>query len=241
MRVNVQTSLFDPAEDSPGEGPPGSIHALRLNTSELPSAQRQRQEVDLSPDSAYFYPYFFNSDESALLFSCLTESTPWRQDKIRIAGRTVDVPRLQCWMGEPHCSYAYSGIPLAPEPWIEPVAAILERVNLVLEEQFNCALLNCYRSGQDSVAWHADDEPQLGLSPRIASVSLGATRRFALKRKPLPGLSKEELELRHRIELTDGSLLLMQPGVQERWLHQIPKTSRPTAPRINLTFRRIEP
>ena len=237
----MQISLFDSPLEAADETAPASLKQIQLSTVSRASEQIARQEIDLSPDLAYFYPHFFDLSESALLYRVLMESTPWRQDKIRIAGRTVDVPRLQCWMGDPHCRYAYSGIPLAPEPWIQPVTVVLERVNKVLKEQFNCVLLNCYRSGQDSVAWHADDEPQLGASPRIASVSFGDTRRFALKLKPEPDLTKAELELRHRIDLTDGSLLLMQPGVQERWLHQIPKTSRPTGPRINLTFRRIEP
>ena len=237
----MQISLFAQPSEAAASKPLSDLADIQAAKVDHAGIEAQRQLIDLAPDKAYFFANFFTTREAAALYSALEETSPWRQDKIRIAGRTVDVPRLQCWMGEPHCRYAYSGIPLTPEPWIQPAKIILERINDVLHEQFNCALLNCYRSGQDSVAWHADDEPQLGTSPRIASVSLGATRRFTLKRKPLASLSKTELDLRHRLELSNGSLLLMEPGVQERWLHQIPKTSRDIGPSINLTFRRIEP
>lgn len=186
------------------------------------------------------YPQVFDPSVSLSVFDAIDKTTPWRQDQIRIAGRTIPVPRLQCWMGEQQCRYAYSNISLDPVPWTQEMASIRDFVNKVAGAQFNCVLINKYRSGEDSVSWHADDEPELGPSPQIASLSLGATRRFQLKRKPLLGLSKSELSERVLMNLTSGSLLIMQPGVQENWLHQIAKTKVPVGPRINLTFRAIE-
>lgn len=96
-------------------------------------------------------------------------------------------------------------------------------------QRFNSVLLNLYRDGRDSVSWHADNEPGLGRNPVIASLSLGATRRFQLKHRR----SKERV----RVDLTHGSCLVMAGATQHHWLHQIPKTARPVGPRINLTFR----
>ena len=97
---------------------------------------------------------------------------------------------------------------------------------------YNAELLNRYRTGQDSVGWHSDDEPELGTNPVIASVSLGATRNFQFKHKTNP-------DLKLSIELTNGSLLLMRGATQHFWKHQIPKTTKVLGPRINLTFRVI--
>jgi alkylated DNA repair dioxygenase AlkB len=106
------------------------------------------------------------------------------------------------------------------------------RVEQVADVPFNSVLLNLYRDGRDSVAWHSDDEPELGENPVIASVSFGAERRFQFKHKHNP-------DLRQTIDLTHGSLLLMRGTTQHFWKHQIPKTQKPCGARINLTFRTI--
>ena len=96
---------------------------------------------------------------------------------------------------------------------------------------FNSVLANYYRGGQDSVAWHSDNEPELGVNPIIASVSLGGTRCFQMRHKKIA-------EERYALELEHGSLLVMQGPTQHFWQHQIPKRKY-ALPRINLTFRRI--
>ena len=97
---------------------------------------------------------------------------------------------------------------------------------------FNSVLLNRYRNGNDSISWHTDAERELGIRPIIASVSFGATRTFQLRHIN----TKEKLE----IELTHGSLLIMQGELQHFWQHQIPKTKKVLGERINLTFRTIK-
>ena len=124
---------------------------------------------------------------------------------------------------------------LRPEPWHPAVLGVKDRVERLSGQHFNSVLLNLYRDGMDSVAWHADDEPELGADPVIASVSFGAERPFLIKPKqPTSGAQK------HRLVLRDGSLLVMGKGMQNNWIHQLPKVKSLKEPRINLTFRAIQ-
>ena len=162
--------------------------------------------------------------------------TPWRQDRITLFGRTSDVPRLTAWYGDPGCSYRYAGLQLDPLPWTPTLQALRPRVEAAAGTAFNSVLLNLYRSGDDSMGWHADDEPELGPAPVIASVSLGAARTFQLKHRQDRGQPRIDLELAH------GSLLVMYPPTQSHWLHGVPKRRRgEPGPRINLTFRHVVP
>lgn len=189
----------------------------------------------LGDDSIREYPYAFNGVESEYYLKKLISKIKWKQDYLRLAGKCIAVPRLQCWMGDPQAHYAYSGIQLQPEPWQELVLAIRARISGLTGHEFNSVLLNYYRDGRDSVAWHADDEKELGPEPVIASVSFGAERVFQLKHKHLSEAP------RHRFKLHNGSILVMGKTIQNNWLHQIPKTKLKIGPRINLTFRTILP
>jgi len=179
------------------------------------------------------YPHALTGAVSAKYLQLMIGTLPWRQDTLRIAGKSIPVPRLQCWMGEKHAHYTYSGIQLMPIPWDATVLAIKHRVEILSGEQFNSVLLNYYRDGRDSVDWHADDEKELGPHPIIAAVSLGAERLFELKKKSPPGSGK------YQISLTSGSLLVMGNSFQNRWLHRVPKVKNLELPRISLTFRQI--
>lgn len=167
--------------------------------------------------------------EANRLFAALMEVTPWRQETATVMGRRLPIPRLTAWHGEK--GYVYSGIRMDPAPWSEPLLRLKRAAQELAGQQFNSVLLNLYRNGRDSVSWHADNEPGLGREPVIASVSLGALRRFQLKHRR----SKELIAL----DLPHGSCLIMAGATQHHWLHQIPKTARPVGPRINLTFRRM--
>jgi alkylated DNA repair dioxygenase AlkB len=166
-------------------------------------------------------------------FAELMTATPWRQDSIRIMGREMAQPRLTAWYGEPGTVYRYSGLTLSPLPF----TALLGRLKAAAEAAagivFNSALLNFYRDGADSVSWHSDNEPELGPDPVIASLSLGAMRRFDLRHRT-------ERDRRVAFELQHGSILVMGPGCQTAWQHRIAKTKAPVGPRINLTFRWID-
>jgi len=177
---------------------------------------------------------FLDPISSACMFKDLLEQTPWRQDAIRMHGRLLPVPRLQAWYGEAHAKYGYSGLQLDPLPFTPLLLQLKEHVQETVGHKFNSVLLNQYRNGSDSVSWHSDDETELGADPLIASVSLGCERRFELKHR-----SRKELK-KLTLPLTDGSLLFMGKGVQQHWLHQIPKQPGVVEVRINLTFRLID-
>lgn len=183
------------------------------------------------PDAQLFYwPEFLNGAESASLLNYLP-SLAWQQPEISMFGRKLLIPRKQLWMGDPHCSYRYSGVTFEPEPWTEPLRQLTASINQSLQQSFNCVLLNWYRDGSQAMGWHSDDEPELGADPQIASLSLGQTRRFDLQHK------QHHMQL--QLELQHGSLLLMAGQCQQYWQHRIPKQSKVTAERFNLTFRYI--
>lgn len=170
-------------------------------------------------------------DNADALFQRLHDETPWRHESIKFFGRSQAMPRLTCWMGD--AAYAYSGLVNTPSPWSAPVAEVRSVVERLAGVRFNGVLLNLYRHGGDSMGWHADDEASLGPHPVIASVNLGAVRRFRFK--PKPHLRAESVGF----DLPSASVLLMQGDTQRNWLHAVPKTARPVGPRINLTFRVI--
>lgn len=171
--------------------------------------------------------------ETTELMTALVSEVPWRQDKITIFGATHPVPRLTSWHGDPGAQYAYSGIEMNPQPW----SRTLERAHSVVVHatglSFNSVLLNWYRDGSDSMGWHSDDEPELGTKPVIASLSLGATRSFQLRRRDDHAEKRKEL-------VHDGDLLVMSGDTQTLWAHQIPKTKRLVGERMNLTFRTVQ-
>jgi alkylated DNA repair dioxygenase AlkB len=179
-----------------------------------------------------FYPAFFPTDESAALMTALQHGIKWKQEAIRLYGKEIALSRLTAWYGDPSAAYSYSGLTVHPFPWTETLLTIKSRVEAAAGVTFNSVLLNRYRDGRDSVSWHADDEPELGPNPVIASVTFGAARVFQFKHKALP-------DQRHALTLTDGSLLLMAGATQHHWLHQIPKMKAAVGERINLTYRII--
>ena len=194
------------------------------------SAERGAPANLLPCDGAVFlYPDALPQADADRLFSELRGGIEWRQEVATLMGRRVAIPRLTAWHGA--AGYVYSGIRMTPLPWTAPLLELKAVVEALAGEQFNSVLLNLYRDGRDSVSWHADNEPGLGRDPVIASLSLGAVRRFQLKHRRRP----ERLTL----DLPHGSCLVMAGATQHHWLHQLPKTARPVGPRINLTFRRL--
>ena len=165
-------------------------------------------------------------------FAELLENTPWQQEQVQMFGEMIDIPRLTAWYGDSGHGYVYSGIAMNPLPWTDCLQEIKTKVEELAETTFNSVLLNLYRTGSDSVAWHADDEPELGAEPIIGSISLGATRKFHLKNRDNPA---ETISL----NLEHGDVVIMRGSTQRHWLHQVPKTKKPVGPRINLTFRRV--
>lgn len=166
--------------------------------------------------------------EAQALFDGLTREAGWKQDYIRIQGQTIALPRLTAWHGTR--GYRYSGIENLPQPWTPLLDGLRVRLAQELKTNFNSVLCNQYRDGRDSVSWHADDERELGPTPVIASISLGASRKFSFKRRD---------GTRIDLMLENGDLLVMRGITQQHWLHQVPKSARVDGPRINLTFRTV--
>jgi alkylated DNA repair dioxygenase AlkB len=154
----------------------------------------------------------------------------WRQDTARIVGRDVQLPRLTAWYGD--AGYRYSGIDNPPQPWLPVLLELRATAERLAGSPFNSVLANLYRDGRDSMGWHSDDERALGRNPVIASLSFGAVRRFRLKHKRRP----ESIAL----DLLPGCCLVMAGALQHHWRHALPKTKKPTGPRVNLTFRLIK-
>lgn len=180
----------------------------------------------------FYFPNFFSKAESDLFLQNLKENIDWKQESMNMYGKQANFPRLTAWYGDNDKPYSFSGITLAPKVWTRELLEIKNKIEPLSKVQFNSVLLNRYRSGNDSISWHTDAEKELGINPVIASVNFGATRKFQLRHIK----TKEKLE----IELTHGSLLIMQGELQHYWQHQVPKTSKVVNERINLTFRVIK-
>nr|WP_286674883.1 alpha-ketoglutarate-dependent dioxygenase AlkB [Pseudomonas subflava] len=190
------------------------------------------QPLELPGAELDYRPHWVDPATADAWFRQLAEQTPWEQPQLLIHGQRFPVPRLLAWYGDPEASYRYSGLLHRPLPWTPLLAEIRARVQEVAGQPLNGVLLNYYRDGNDSMGWHSDDEPALGPDPLVASLNLGGPRRFDLRRK---GSGRIE----HSLQLDNGSLLVMRGATQHHWQHQVAKTRKPVAPRINLTFRLI--
>jgi alkylated DNA repair dioxygenase AlkB len=191
------------------------------------------ERLDLGEGAWVTFEPDFVAEHRALM-GRLMGSLPLRQETIVLFGRDVTMPRFTSWHGDPGCSYAYSGRVFHPAPWTPELAALRDRLAEHQGCAFNSVLVNHYRDGGDAMGEHADDEPELGPSPddvRIASVSLGALRRFVLRHR--------RTRLVHPWQLGEGSLLVMGGTTQRHFRHHLPRTRLPVGPRMNLTFRVI--
>lgn len=164
-------------------------------------------------------------------FQVLRDSLDWQQPKVTLFGRTHASPRLAAWHGDAGAVYTYSGLRNEPAPWTDCLAQIRQRVESLSGASFNSVLVNRYRDGNDAMGWHSDDESSLDPDAPIASLSLGAARRFRLKHRRLG-------QWRGELRLEGGSLLVMHPPMQSQWRHAVPREAG-AGERINLTFRRV--
>lgn len=174
--------------------------------------------------------------EHAGAMASLIDELPLAPESLVIFGKPVETPRLVSFLGDPHARYGYSGRVFEPRPWTPFLTSMRERVREVTGTRFDCVLVNHYRDGRDAMGWHADDEPELGPSaPKdvlIASLSLGAMRRFVLRHR-------RRTDDKRALELGAGNLLVMGGATQHRWQHSVPRTAKVVGPRMNLTFRLV--
>jgi alkylated DNA repair dioxygenase AlkB len=179
-----------------------------------------------------YYPALFTIAESQALLQRFINTIAWEQRTITMYGKNMLTPRLTAWYGDAGKNYAYSGNRFNPFPWTPELLEIKNRIEPIAGINFNSVLLNYYRDGNDSVAWHSDNETKLGLQPVIASVSFGQVRNFDIR-------YKQNHQEKYSIKLENGSLLLMKGNLQQQWEHRIAKSISTVKPRVNLTFRII--
>ncbi len=202
-----------------------------------------KNQIDICDGTLLYDETFYVLAEADALFERLRSETPWQQERSRMG----PFPRLTAWYADTGLTYSYSGVTHEALPWTATLAAVRQRVEAAAclpspnrgrgaggegaAARFNSVLLNFYRDGQDSIGYHTDAEPELGVNPAIASISLGSVRQFVLKHIK----SGEKL----KFDLAHGSLLLMGGTCQHHWVHGVPKTKATVGPRVNLTFRNI--
>jgi alkylated DNA repair dioxygenase AlkB len=188
------------------------------------------QSKGLPTDYLEYFPGLFSQEEGDFLLQKFIAEAQWKQKIQKMYDREVVTPRLTAWYGDLGTDYSNPGRISNPTPWTPELLAIKEVVEPLAGTKFNSVLLNYYRDGNDSVAWHSDKESILGKHPVIASVSFGQVRSFDIRNKTDHG-EKYSVRLEH------GSFLLMKSGLQEGWEHRIAKSVKPMKARVNLTFR----
>ena len=190
------------------------------------------QTVSLPAELLEYIPGLFSMAESIALMKDFISNVSWQQRTVTMYGKQIITPRLTAWYGDKGKDYTFSGTKFAPLPWTKELLQIRGKVEQIADVTFNTVLLNYYRDGNDSVAWHSDDEYELGIKPVIASVSLGQARRFDVRHKV-------DHQKKYSVNLENGSLLLMRGDLQHSWEHRIAKSTKILKERINLTFRII--
>ena len=208
---------------------------MQFSLFETPENNSSSHKLPLSEGDVTYFPQALSKNDADTFFELLKAELPWRQDSIRLFGKPVKIPRLQSWHGNDDCTYTYSNLTMSPNPWTNSLLSIKDCCEALCaatqNTKFNSVLANWYRDGQDSMSFHSDDEPELGINPVIASVTLGEARPFVFKHK--------ETKEKYTQVLEHGSVLIMAGATQSHYVHGIAKTAKPIGGRINLTFRHL--
>ena len=184
---------------------------------------------DIPKPDIVWLPDWLDAPAASDTLAALIDEITWQQDSMNTPAGKIPFPRLTAWQGDPGAVYVYSGIRNIPKPWTPTVLLLKTKAEAAAQTAFNSVLINRYRTGMDSMGWHADKERELGLEPVIASVSLGVSRTFDLRHNKTAVVQS--------FQLKGGSLLVMRGNTQAEWRHRVPKEPRVTGERINLTFR----
>lgn len=190
------------------------------DTALFDEGQKRFTDFHLPDTDLRLWEQFFPKKDSDKYFRLLKDTSPWQQRTRKMYDKLIPDPRLTAFYGGPN-----------GHEWTPELLAIKSTLESACGITFNRVLLNYYRDGNDSVAWHSDTLPADGMHHSIASVTFGETRLFKVRhksRKDIPQLN---------IPLTHGSFLLMGETMQDHYEHYVPKTSREIGARINLTFR----
>jgi alkylated DNA repair dioxygenase AlkB len=178
---------------------------------------------------AIYHGIVLNEKEATQICKNLLDTIPWKQDEVVMFGKKVITKRKVAWYADAGITYTYAGVKKSGLQWTEPLFVIKQKIEAITGASYNACLLNLYHEGEEGMGWHKDNEKEIVSESSIASVSLGAARKFAFKH----ATTNERLD----IELANGSLLDMKGPIQQNWYHSLPKTMRIKQLRINLTFR----
>jgi alkylated DNA repair dioxygenase AlkB len=178
---------------------------------------------------AIYHGVVFNEIEATRICKDLLDNIPWKQDEVVMFGKKIMTKRKVAWFADAGITYTYAGVKKSGLQWTEPLLDIKQKVEAITGANYNACLLNLYHEGEEGMGWHRDNEKEIVAESSIASVSLGAARKFAFKH----ATTNERLD----IELANGSLLDMKGPIQQNWYHSLPKSMRIKQLRINLTFR----
>ncbi|MEP2775286.1 MAG: alpha-ketoglutarate-dependent dioxygenase AlkB [Luteolibacter sp.] len=179
----------------------------------------------------FYHGAVVSGADCAGLLAALLREIPWQHDVTMMFGKRIVTARKVAWYADGGASYSYSGTTKQAHPWSDLLLGLKQAAEQRTGAEYNSCLLNLYHGGDEGMGWHSDDEKEIVEGSSIASLSFGAERKFSFKHK----LTKETVS----VVLEDGSLLDMRGQTQRCWLHQLPKTKKVSAPRANLTFRRL--
>ena len=190
-------------------------------------------EINLLPKdgTVNYYGKILDQKQSDRFYQTLLETIEWKNDEAVIFGKKILAKRKVAWYGDENFEYTFSNSTKKAIPWTKQLLQLKKMAEEKTGEKFNSCLLNLYHDGSEGMAYHSDGEKDLKKDGAIASLSLGAERKFSFKHKE----TKEKVEL----ILEHGSLLVMKDETQSFWLHRLPPTKKVFTPRINLTFRTI--
>lgn len=179
----------------------------------------------------HYWGALYTKNQADKYLHQLLETIEWRHDEAVMFGKHITTKRKVAWYAEQPFQYTYSNTTKVALPWTQLLLELKGQVEQHTQTTYNSCLLNLYHNGSEGMAWHSDDEKDLHQQGSIASLTFGATRKFAFKHKT----TKEKVEL----WLEHGSLLEMKGLTQRHWLHRLPPTKLVTRPRVNLTFRQM--
>jgi alkylated DNA repair dioxygenase AlkB len=179
-----------------------------------------------------YHGTIFTPADSTRHFKRLITDIPWEHDEILMFGKRIVTKRMVAWYADRGRSYAYSGTEKLAHPWTEQLLSLKATAEKISGAICNSCLLNFYHNGGEGMGWHSDDERSLAANASILSLSFGAERRFSFRHK----LTKQTIS----VLLENGSLLVMAGETQKYWHHQLPKSTKVSSPRVNLTFRTMQ-
>jgi alkylated DNA repair dioxygenase AlkB len=180
---------------------------------------------------ALYYEKVIPENQIMQLLDELLNHISWENERVVMFGKEIITKRKVAFYSDPLIAYTYSSRTKVGLPWKETLITLKNIVELITKEKYNACLLNLYHNGEEAMGWHCDNEKEIVTNSSIASISIGASRKFSFKHK----VTKETIS----IQLENGSLLEMKGTIQQHWWHSLPKSKKVTESRINLTFRQM--